>query len=1033
MADLLPVIRQRFFDANGNPLAGGKLFSYIAGTSTPKVTYLDFAGTPNTNPVILDANGEANVRITTGYYKFVLKDANDVVLDTVDQVSLSIIAGNGMPVGGTTGQAAIKASNSDNDVTWQTLTKTMVGLSSVPNVDATVAANITQDTTHRFATDTEKATWNAKQNALVAGTDYLAPSGNGSSLTGLTKTQVSLSNVDNTSDATKNAATATFTNKTIQFLKLATANDSTTAGTNTTLAAFTTGIVRVTNGSLVSLSGIPAGSSGQQIVIENQTGNSFSINNDEATATAANRIYTGTGGVVSMLNNATFTFTYDSTSTHWMLTGGSGSGSGTGGQYPNWIAGGDAETGTAGWVTYQETDAVTFTDAGDLVNLTAHGLNNGAIVSFTSITSTTGISTNTAYYVVGVTANTFQVSATSGGSAIALTTNGSGTMVRYIPKTGASAGSPTVTWTSTTTQPIAGNSSFLLTKGASNTMAQGASYAFTTDSASAAKVMQIQFDYRVSSGTFVAGGLGVPGTDSDVTVYIYDTVNNVLIQPSTFRLYSNAGTPSSTFIANFQTASNSAGYRLIFHCASTSASAYTLELDNISVTRSSYVYGTPITDWKSYTMTVGATTTAPTKGTITIDKAWYRRVGDSVQIMYEYGHTTGGAAGSGTYLFPIPPGLNVDTTKVDNTRPFETTGGSLGSFVGSDSSTTYAGGVGVSQNLTNSVYLVGTTNLLVGSGGLNFGATNIRIAFNITVPILGWSSSVQMSDSSDTRVVEASYRLSTNFAASTTIPINFDTKITDTHGAVATSSTAWKFTAPTPGYYSVSVVGQASGVTNATNLYKNGSNERTMFSFHTAGTNVVASGTVIVLLNAGDFIEIRPTGNTTYEFSSAPQSSSIHIVKVQGPVGIAATETIAAHYQTGAGQSIANATYTTVVYGTKKDDSHGAYNTTTGEYTIPAAGRYSMSANAHFASASFPAGTTLELDFYIDGSIYGGSAKKIDATVTTDQNTGMASIMSVPLKAGQLVTVRAYQNTGGARSLLTTSAYNNFSIIRVGL
>lgn len=72
--------------------------------------------------------------------------------------------------------------------------------------------------------------------------------------------------------------------------------------------------------------------------------------------------------------------------------------------------------------------AVTFTDAGDLVNLTSHGLSDGDIVSFSSITSTTGISTNTIHYVVNAGANNFQISLTPSGSAIALTTNGSGTL-----------------------------------------------------------------------------------------------------------------------------------------------------------------------------------------------------------------------------------------------------------------------------------------------------------------------------------------------------------------------------------------------------------------------------------------------------------------------------------------------------------------------------------------------------------------------------------------------------------------------------
>lgn len=72
--------------------------------------------------------------------------------------------------------------------------------------------------------------------------------------------------------------------------------------------------------------------------------------------------------------------------------------------------------------------AVTFTDVGDLVTRTAHGLLNGQIVSFPTIVTTTGIVVNTPYYVVNKAANTFQVSLTNGGAAIALTTNGSGTL-----------------------------------------------------------------------------------------------------------------------------------------------------------------------------------------------------------------------------------------------------------------------------------------------------------------------------------------------------------------------------------------------------------------------------------------------------------------------------------------------------------------------------------------------------------------------------------------------------------------------------
>lgn len=51
------------------------------------------------------------------------------------------------------------------------ITKADVDLDQVPNIDATNPSNITQDSTHRFVTDAEKTTWNAKQAALVSGTN----------------------------------------------------------------------------------------------------------------------------------------------------------------------------------------------------------------------------------------------------------------------------------------------------------------------------------------------------------------------------------------------------------------------------------------------------------------------------------------------------------------------------------------------------------------------------------------------------------------------------------------------------------------------------------------------------------------------------------------------------------------------------------------------------------------------------------------------------------------------------------------------
>ena len=82
----------QFFDNNGDPLTGGKLYTYAAGTTTPQATYTSAAGSVfHTNPIVLDAAGRvpgsSEIWLQFAPYKFVLKDSNDVTLSTWDNVS----------------------------------------------------------------------------------------------------------------------------------------------------------------------------------------------------------------------------------------------------------------------------------------------------------------------------------------------------------------------------------------------------------------------------------------------------------------------------------------------------------------------------------------------------------------------------------------------------------------------------------------------------------------------------------------------------------------------------------------------------------------------------------------------------------------------------------------------------------------------------------------------------------------------------------------------------------------------------------
>jgi len=88
----VPFIKFREVDKNGFPLAGGRIYSYAAGTSTPLPTFFDqdlAAGHENQNPTILDASGRANIWVAAGVgYKFVCTDALGNTQWTQDNVQV---------------------------------------------------------------------------------------------------------------------------------------------------------------------------------------------------------------------------------------------------------------------------------------------------------------------------------------------------------------------------------------------------------------------------------------------------------------------------------------------------------------------------------------------------------------------------------------------------------------------------------------------------------------------------------------------------------------------------------------------------------------------------------------------------------------------------------------------------------------------------------------------------------------------------------------------------------------------------------
>ncbi len=358
--------------------------------------------------------------------------------------------------------------------------------------------------------------------------------------------------------------------------------------------------------------------------------------------------------------------------------------------------------------------------------------------------------------------------------------------------------------------------------------------------------MQISFDYIVNSGTFVAS---TGAADSDITVWIYDVTNGVLIQPSSYRLLASSTTNSFRFISNFNATSGSS-YRLIFHCATTSAAAYALEIDNVAVERSNLVLSTDaiITDWQRYTPTTQGF------GTITAVEAVWRRVGNSAEIR---GRFTAGTVTAVEARLGLPSGLvSADTSVIPN---IQTAGGGLVLY--NVSSVAYA------QTLIEpSVGYVtfGGYNAAAALTKLNGNQTSANgtiTSFFANIPIAGWTTSPAIGANLVTQpTVAAKYTIATGVSASTTTPWNAATRIYDTNSAVTTGS-GWRFTAPISGIYKVGFHVYSGGTTTNNSVYKNSVLDGfVQTSFNSTAASI---GSYSVSLNSGDFIDVRPDVSAT--------------------------------------------------------------------------------------------------------------------------------------------------------------------------
>lgn len=605
-------------------------------------------------------------------------------------------------------------------------------------------------------------------------------------------------------------------------------------------------------------------------------------------------------------------------------------------------------------------------------------------------------------------------------------------------------GSPTVTWTRSTSSPLTGLASFLFTKDAANRQGEGASYDFDIERADQAKVCRIDFDYEVASGTYA---------DGDLTVWLYDVTNAQLIQPSASSILNAIG-PQKKQPLSFQTNSNSTSYRLIIHVASTSASAYTVKFDNVSVVRESISQGTVVTELPVKTLTVGAVTSGPTKGATTLDTVRTTKVGADAVIEIDYQQSTvGAAAGTGIYLFTLPNSLVLDASKISHSVTITADEGNVTGYIGSgqiqrngahggtvhafmyDTTRFYLRFAGGLQDTTGTTVSADAGNAFSSSTVVTF-AHNLTISLKLRVPILGWSSSQQLSSDADTRVVAASYGMSasstsTVIAASDTL-LDFDTKIEDSHGAVTTGA-SWKYTAPVPGLYkmrySVTGTGLTGDLAIIGSVYRNGAKYREQYreKGNTTSSRVPDfTFEFLVPLKAGEYFAPYIYSSTSNTIQKSVTYNWIDIERISGPAQIAANEQILVKAQNGAGTSFTGgAGYTDIPFATEVYDSHGSFATPL--FTAPAPGYYEMTVNLYFGAVNLSTSQAIDLQFVNNGT---AETKQIVYGTGVSRQFSLTATDTYYLLAGQ--TLKARASTDVTASLVATAARNYVTIKRLG-
>lgn len=558
------------------------------------------------------------------------------------------------------------------------------------------------------------------------------------------------------------------------------------------------------------------------------------------------------------------------------------------------------------------------------------------------------------------------------------------------------SGTTSLAISATSTTPIHGGFSLAYTASAITTVGNMvASDPLVVNTALQAKVLTFKFWYQCTSG---ASNANFSGTSSNsFGVACYDVTNSSWLPVAgNFAMTQGVGVGIAT--GTMQTNATTASIRFVIYNVAATGGAVTMYFDDLYLGPLTAPLGAVIADqaW---------TTTAAGLGTLASQScSGYR---DGRYFVGEYSVVSGANTGTVVQL-SLPTGLTIDITLYSGNYQVGT---------GATNATPFTHNVLVATGSTTSGVFLTTTgaSFTTGTPGTTW-ANSTTFSGSFRVPISGWTTNVQTSSDTDTRVIasEVNTLSSTTGTAGTAFifnAINFDL-----NGAVIANGV---YKVPVSGVYDVSFAGLASSATTTDlGIFVNGVARigRTATAV-SGGARVCFSLPVVV--NAGDLITIVPT----VSFTAVDTTVTASFVRRSGPAVIAATESVNARYFASA--TSLSGSLATIVWTTKDFDSHNAMSS--GTYTAPVSGKYQVN-TALALSGTFALNNQSNLVIQKNGSTvselldYAAGAETADHVLLSD---------IISCNAGD--TLRVQCSSGATVPTIVSSNTKNYiSISRVG-